>query len=80
MSDEKEQVNFQHLIEELLRSAQEWQRLLEESHDAGFDVGRSVGVVDAYNILEKAGYVRAAKLVKQLVDDQVYFMKSRGDA
>lgn len=80
MSEEKMKVDLLLLIEELTNSAQQWDRLLQEANDAGFEVGRSIGIVEAYEMLNKAGYVRAAKLVKQLVDEQYYFMKSKGDA
>jgi hypothetical protein len=82
MSDDEttNKVDVQFLLEELLNSAQEWNRLLQEANDAGFETGRAIGIVEAYETLNKAGYVRAAKIVKGLLDEQFYFMRSKGEA
>jgi hypothetical protein len=65
---------------DLLRAAQELDRLLHEAVEAGVDSGRTMGVLEAYNVLVRAGHKEAATKVMELVEDENMFRKSIGDA
>ena len=50
-------------IENLLKSVKDFDRLILEAVDAGIESGRSIGVIEAYNILIREGYGDVAELL-----------------
>lgn len=54
--------------------------MLLEAVEAGLQDGRILGLVEAATCLERAGHKQIAKIIKDLVDDDIYFMKAKGDA
>jgi len=63
---------------DLLKAAEDLDRLLSESAGAGFDTGRLSGILEAYDFLISRGHSIAAKSLKNLVEDETIFMKSKG--
>jgi hypothetical protein len=57
-------------IENLLRSSENFDRLILEAVDAGIESGRSIGVIESYNILVREGYGSAAELLMQLISEE----------
>jgi septum formation inhibitor-activating ATPase MinD len=56
-------------IENLLKSVKDFDRLILEAVDAGIESGRSIGVIEAYNILIREGYGDVAELLMNIISD-----------
>ena len=67
-------------LKDLLRASEELDRLLQEAVESGVETGRSIGVIEAYNILVLNGHKAAARLVMELVEEEAIFRKAIGDA
>lgn len=67
-------------ISDLLRASAMMDRLLAEAVESGIDTGRSLGAIEAYNLLMREGHTDAARVVLELVEDEMMYRKSIGDA
>jgi hypothetical protein len=56
-------------IENLLKSVKDFDRLILEAVDAGIESGRSIGVIEAYNILIREGHGAAAELLMNIISE-----------
>ena len=65
---DKEEVNL--TIENLIRSSEDFDRLILEAVDAGIESGRSIGVIECYNTLIREGYGSVAELLMQLISEE----------
>lgn len=80
-SDNAAQFDYAILVaENLVRSADDINRIMIEAVDAGIESGRSIGVLEAYNVLIAADQPLAAKLLLQLIDEEFETRKTIADA
>jgi len=68
------------LIKDLLRAAENFDKIILDSVDAGLESGRSIGVIESYNFLVKEGFEEAAEALMILVFEDEDNRKRRADA
>ena len=56
-------------IDSLLSTAKDVDRIMLEAVEAGVESGRSMGVIEAYNLLVVEGYTAAAEVLMQLIEE-----------
>lgn len=57
-------------IENILSIAKDVDRIMLEAVEAGMESGRSVGVLEAYNLLILEGHSDAAEILMQLIEEK----------
>lgn len=67
-------------IENLLKIVNDLDRIMLETVEAGMESGRSIGVLQSYNILVEAGYHEAAECLIELIEEEDNIRKSISDA
>jgi len=69
------------VVENLLKTASsDLDRIMLEAVEAGMETGRSIGVIEAYNVLVNEGYVDAAEALMDLINEEAETRMARGDA
>jgi hypothetical protein len=68
------------IVENLFKTAVEVDRIMLEAVEAGMESGRSIGVIEAYNLLFSAGYYEAAECLIKLIEEEDNIRKSIADA
>ena len=68
------------IVENLFKIAIDIDRIMLEAVEAGMESGRSVGVIEAYNLLSFAGYHEAAECLIELIEEEDNIRKSIADA
>jgi hypothetical protein len=68
------------MIDELLVSSKNFDKIIFDSVEAGIESGRSIGVLESYNFLVREGYGEAAEALMELVYEDEQNRKIRGDA
>jgi hypothetical protein len=68
------------VVENLLKTTSDLDRIMLEAVEAGMETGRSIGVIEAYNVLVNEGYVDAAEALMDLINEEAETRMARGDA
>lgn len=68
------------LIENLIKTSEQVDRIISEAVDAGIESGRSIGVIESYNFLLNAGHIDAAELLMDLITEENEIRKSIADS
>jgi len=67
-------------INDLLKVAKNFDKIVLDSVEAGMESGRSIGVLESYNFLIREGFDEAAEALMILVYDDEDSRKRRADA
>jgi hypothetical protein len=67
-------------VDDLLRTAKNFDKIIMDSVEAGMESGRSVGVLESYNFLVREGFDEAAEALMELVYEDEQNRKNKGDA
>lgn len=68
------------VVENLLKTANDLDRIMLEAVEAGMESGRSMGVIEAYNFLINEGHHDAAECLIELIEEETEIRKKTADA
>jgi hypothetical protein len=68
------------VVENLLKTASDLDRIMLEAVEAGMESGRSIGVIEAYNFLINEGHQAAAECLIELIEEEAEIRRSIADA
>lgn len=68
------------VVENLLKTANDLDRIMLEAVEAGMESGRSIGVIEAYNFLINEGHHEAAECLIELIEEETENRRSIADA
>lgn len=68
------------VVENLLKTASDLDRIMLEAVEAGMESGRSIGVIEAYNFLISEGHQEAAECLIGLIEEETEIRRSIADA
>lgn len=81
MSESIEAQKYETFVaENLLKVASDLDRVMLEAVEAGMESGRSMGVIEAYNLLINEGHHGAAECLMSLIEEEAEIRKARADA
>ena len=64
----------------LIKASNDFDRIMLEAVEAGIESGRSMGVIEAYNLLVNEGYLDAAETLMDLINEDTESRAMRADA
>jgi len=68
------------ITENLLKTASDLDRVMLEAVEAGIETGRSMGVIEAYNVLINEGHLLAAECLIGLIEEEAEIRRAKADA
>ena len=67
-------------VESLMSVTREFDRIMLEAVEAGIETGRSMGVIEAYNLLVNEGHAGVAEILMELINEDAEARMAKADA